>query len=54
MDPSNLNPLIVLDCSIEPVQGTIIDIDRVAIGFADSTIVLFQLPRRFINILNFY
>lgn len=47
MDPSNLNQIIVLECSIEPVQGIVIDIDRVAIGFADSTIVLFQLPRRF-------
>lgn len=45
VDPSNLNQLIISECSIEAVHGIIIDIDKVAIGFVDSTIVLFQLPR---------
>uniref|UniRef100_A0A915CPE1 Uncharacterized protein n=1 Tax=Ditylenchus dipsaci TaxID=166011 RepID=A0A915CPE1_9BILA len=45
VDPSNLKQLIISECAIEGIQGCIIDIDRVAIGFADSTIVLFQLPR---------
>jgi len=45
LDPSNLNQIIVSECAIEALQGMIIDVDRVAIGFADSTIVLFQLPR---------
>ncbi|KAI6240020.1 hypothetical protein M3Y99_00485600 [Aphelenchoides fujianensis] len=45
LDPCTLQQLIVSQCAIEAVNGTIIDIDKIAIGFADSTIVLFQLPR---------
>ena len=41
----NLNQLIISECAIDAVNGTIIDADKVAIGFADSNIVLFQLPR---------
>uniref|UniRef100_A0A914GXQ8 WD_REPEATS_REGION domain-containing protein n=1 Tax=Globodera rostochiensis TaxID=31243 RepID=A0A914GXQ8_GLORO len=46
IDPSTLNQLIVSECAIEALEGIIVDIDKVAIAFADSTIVLFQLPRR--------
>ncbi|CAD5215974.1 unnamed protein product [Bursaphelenchus okinawaensis] len=45
IDPSALHQLIVSQTAIEAVNGTIIDIDRIAVGFADSTVVLFQLPR---------
>lgn len=45
IDPSNFNQLVISECAIEALEGIIIDIDKVAIGFADSTIVLFQLPR---------
>ncbi|KAI6215429.1 hypothetical protein M3Y94_00384300 [Aphelenchoides besseyi] len=45
LDPCTLQQLIVSQCAIEAVNGTIIDIDKIAIGFADSTVVLFQLPR---------
>jgi hypothetical protein len=38
--------MIISECAIEAMEGIIVDIDKVAIGFADSTIVLFQLPRR--------
>jgi hypothetical protein len=47
IDPSTLGQLVVSECAIEALEGMIVDIDKVAIGFADSTIVLFQLPRRF-------
>jgi hypothetical protein len=46
LDPSTLNQLIISQCAIEAVSGMIIDVDKIAIGFADSTIVLFQLPRK--------
>jgi hypothetical protein len=46
IDPSDLSQLILSECAIEALEGVIVDIDKVAIGFADSTIVLFQLPRR--------
>uniref|UniRef100_A0A915MZD2 WD repeat-containing protein 7 n=1 Tax=Meloidogyne javanica TaxID=6303 RepID=A0A915MZD2_MELJA len=45
IDPSTLGQLVVSECAIEALEGMIVDIDKVAIGFADSTIVLFQLPR---------
>jgi WD40 repeat protein len=45
IDPSNLNQLVVSECAIEAISGAIIDVDRIAVGFADATIVLFQLPR---------
>lgn len=45
LDSESLEQLIVSECAVEPVEGVLIDFDRVAIGFADSTIVLFQLPR---------
>ncbi|KAL3108643.1 hypothetical protein niasHT_015565 [Heterodera trifolii] len=46
IDPSTLDQLIVSECAIEALDGVIVDIDKVAIAFADSTIVLFQLPRK--------
>ncbi|KAK0414604.1 hypothetical protein QR680_011521 [Steinernema hermaphroditum] len=46
VDIPDLNQLIVAECRIQAVSGMIVDIDKVAIGFADSTIVIFQLPRR--------
>jgi WD40 repeat protein len=45
VDTCNLNQLIISECAIDAVDGTIIDVDKIAVGFVDSTIVLFQLPR---------
>ncbi|CAK5094644.1 unnamed protein product [Meloidogyne enterolobii] len=42
IDPSTLGQLVVSECAIEALEGMIVDIDKVAIGFADSTIVLFH------------
>jgi len=45
IDTCNLSQLIVSECAIDAIDGTIIDIDKIAVCFVDSTIVLFQLPR---------
>uniref|UniRef100_A0A0N4ZTC2 WD_REPEATS_REGION domain-containing protein n=1 Tax=Parastrongyloides trichosuri TaxID=131310 RepID=A0A0N4ZTC2_PARTI len=46
VDLTDLKPLTVSECKVDAINGTIIDTDKVAIGFADSNVVLFQLPRR--------
>uniref|UniRef100_A0AC34RE37 Uncharacterized protein n=2 Tax=Panagrolaimus sp. JU765 TaxID=591449 RepID=A0AC34RE37_9BILA len=46
IDTCNLNQLIISECAIDAVDGTIIDFDKIAVGFIDSTIVLFQLPKQ--------
>ena len=45
VDTCSLNQLIISECAIDAIDGTIIDVDKIAVGFVDSTIVLFQLPR---------
>ncbi|KAH7697815.1 CBR-RBC-2 protein, partial [Aphelenchoides avenae] len=45
VDPSTLNQLVVSECAIEAISGVVVDVDRIAVGFADATVVLFQLPR---------
>ena len=45
IDTCNLSQLIISECAIDAVDGTIIDVDKIAVCFVDSTIVLFQLPR---------
>uniref|UniRef100_A0A7E4VMZ0 WD_REPEATS_REGION domain-containing protein n=1 Tax=Panagrellus redivivus TaxID=6233 RepID=A0A7E4VMZ0_PANRE len=49
VDACSLNQLILSECAIEAVDGIIIDVDKIAVGFVDSTIVLFQLPRSRLN-----
>uniref|UniRef100_A0AC35TKC0 WD_REPEATS_REGION domain-containing protein n=1 Tax=Rhabditophanes sp. KR3021 TaxID=114890 RepID=A0AC35TKC0_9BILA len=45
IDLTDLKSLTVSETTVDAVNGSIIDIDKVAIGFADSNVVLFQLPR---------
>uniref|UniRef100_A0A914YHK6 Uncharacterized protein n=1 Tax=Panagrolaimus superbus TaxID=310955 RepID=A0A914YHK6_9BILA len=49
LDINNFNPLIISECSIEAIDGVIIDEDKIAVGFIDGTIALFQLPKHKIN-----
>uniref|UniRef100_A0A914PXQ0 Uncharacterized protein n=1 Tax=Panagrolaimus davidi TaxID=227884 RepID=A0A914PXQ0_9BILA len=45
LDLNNFNPLIISECTIEALDGVIIDGDKIAVGFIDGTIALFQLPK---------
>uniref|UniRef100_A0AC34GAE3 Uncharacterized protein n=1 Tax=Panagrolaimus sp. ES5 TaxID=591445 RepID=A0AC34GAE3_9BILA len=52
LDINNFNPLIISECSIEAVDGVIIDADKIAVGFIDGTIALFQLPQQRLSASN--